>query len=79
MIAESGYYSADDLIAEIETYNVEMVLLDIAPETAHHMVSLDGYDRLLDYLKQTCEAAAPLQRGRQLIQVFRCGHLAAGQ
>jgi len=66
----SGQVTGADLIAEIETMDVKMVLVDVSPKTAHQMVSLRDYEDFRAYLQQHFSLLIVLPRGEERLEVY---------
>jgi 4-amino-4-deoxy-L-arabinose transferase-like glycosyltransferase len=68
--ASSGFFTGADLIAEIEAQGVQMVIVDVSPVSAQHMVSLPDYDSFYEYLQSNFELINVLVRANQRLEIY---------
>jgi 4-amino-4-deoxy-L-arabinose transferase-like glycosyltransferase len=59
-----------DLITEIETVDVRMVIVDVSSQTAHHMVNLRDYEDFRAYLQEHFALLDVLPRGEQQLEIY---------
>ncbi|MBU0703306.1 MAG: hypothetical protein KKC18_05510, partial [Chloroflexi bacterium] len=74
VVVASGQITGADLIAEIEAVDVKMVLVDVSPQTAHHMVKLLDYKDFRAYLQDHFTLLNVLNRGEQQLEVYSRSH-----
>ncbi len=66
----SGQVTGADLIAEIEAADVNMVIVDVSPQTADHMVNLRDYEGFRAYLQEHFVLLDVLSREEQQLEVY---------
>lgn len=69
VVLAGGTIKGTDLIREIESLDVRMVIVDVSPRTAHHIVCLPDYDAFHDYLQQHFVLLDVLPRNEQLLEI----------
>jgi len=69
-LTSSGQITGADLIEEIETTDVQMVIMDVSPETGHHMVNLVDYDMFRSYVHSNFTLQSVLHRADQQLEVY---------
>ena len=70
VVVAGGQVTGADLITEIEAADVKMVIVDVSPQTAHHMVNLRDYEDFRVYLQQHFTLLDVLPRGEQQLEVY---------
>jgi hypothetical protein len=70
VIAAGGRITGEQLIAEIEGKDVRMVILDVSPLTAAHMVALWDYDEFRAYLAKHFVLLDVLPRHEQRLEIY---------
>jgi len=70
VILAGGTIKGTDLIKEIESCDVGMVLVDVSPQTGLHIMSLHDYDEFHAYLQQHFALLETLPRNGQLLEVY---------
>jgi hypothetical protein len=70
VIVAGGQTTGESLIAEIETTDVRMVIVDVSPQTAHHLVNLWDYEEFRAYLQERFTLLDVLPRGEQLLEIY---------
>lgn len=58
------------LIEEMEQNRVQMVVLDVSPETAHHFANLADYDQFYSYIQENFALLGQFPRAGQLLEVY---------
>ncbi len=69
VVLAGGTMQGTDLIGEIESFDVRMVIVDVSPQTAHHLVRLPDYDAFYAYLQQHFVLLDVLPRNGQLLEI----------
>jgi hypothetical protein len=72
-LVEQGQITAKQLIAEMETYDVKMVILDVSPETGHQLITLPDYTSFVSYLERNFDLLGRFSRSEQLLEVHLRG------
>jgi len=70
VVVASGQITGADLIWEIEAMDVRMVIVDVSPQTAHHMVGLLDYENFRVYLQNHFTLLDVLPREGQQLEVY---------
>jgi 4-amino-4-deoxy-L-arabinose transferase-like glycosyltransferase len=58
------------LIDEIEKDHVQMVILDVSPETAHQLVNLVDYERFYSFVQENFALLGRFPRSEQLLEIY---------
>ncbi len=70
VVLEGGAIKGTDLIREIESFDVRMVIVDVSPSTAHQIVRLPNYDSFRAYLQQHFVLLDVLPRDEELLEIY---------
>jgi len=70
VVVEGEQITGAQLIEEIEENPVKMVILDVSPETAHHLVNLVDYEQFHAYVEENFELLGRFPRSRQLLEIY---------
>ena len=70
VVAAGGQITGADLIAEIKAADVNMVIVDVSPQTAYHMVNLRDYEGFRAYLQEHFVLLNVLSREEQQLEVY---------
>jgi len=70
VVVAGGQVTGADLITEIEAADVKMVIVDVSPQTAHHMVNLQDYEGFRAYIQQRFTLLDVLPRGEQQLEIY---------
>lgn len=70
VLAESGVVTSEYLIEEIRAFDVKMVIIDVSPRTAHHMVSLRNYQDFHNYIQAHFMLLKVMPRGEQELEIW---------
>ncbi|MCR4406247.1 MAG: glycosyltransferase family 39 protein [Anaerolineae bacterium] len=58
------------LIGEMEKDRVQMVILDVSPETAHHFVNLTDYEQFYSYIQENLALLGRFPRAGQVLEIY---------
>lgn len=67
--AASGQVTGEDLMREMEDTNTQVVVVDVSPDTAHHMIRLRDYEDLRAFLEERFRLLDVVPRGDQLLEI----------
>lgn len=70
VVLDSGQINEDDLIRDIEDTEAEMVILDVSPKTAHHLVNIRSYGKFHSYLEESFTLVDVVPRADQRLEIY---------
>ena len=70
VVVEGEQITGAQLIEEIKENPVKMIILDVSPETARHLVNLVDYEQFRSYVEENFELLGRFPRSRQLLEIY---------
>ena len=71
VIVDGGTITGEKLIAEIEALDVQLIVMDIAPEEGHQLIRLNDYEVFQAYLDSHFVLLDVLPRSTQRLAIYR--------
>jgi len=67
---EGGQISRSLLTEEMERFPVEMIVIDVSPETGHHLSALPDYDSFRSQVDKHYELLGQFSRSAQVLEIY---------